>query len=104
MIKNTSLATDDWNAAAVPCNAVVKLIGRATSFSAFWIASTAAPSEMPGAVLKETVVAGNCPKCVTRSGPVCCSTCTNADSGTWPLVADDDDGRYIFDRVSSDFC
>jgi hypothetical protein len=27
------------------------------------------------------------------SGPARCSTCTIADSGTWPLVVDDDDGR-----------
>ena len=71
----------------------MKLLGRPTSFSACWIASTAAPSETPGAVLNEIVVAGNCPKWVINSGPVCCSTCTIADSGTWPLVVEDDDGR-----------
>ncbi len=57
------------------------------------MASTAAPSETPGAVLKEMVVAGNWPKCVTNSGPVRCSTCTMAESGTCPLVDEDDDGR-----------
>ena len=74
-------------------NAVVKLIGRPTSFSACWIASNAAPSDTPGAVLNEMVVAGNCPKWVINSGPVCCSTCTKADSGTWPLLVEDDEGR-----------
>ena len=50
----------------------VKLIGSPTSFSACWIASTAAPSETPGAVLNEMLVAGNWPKWVISSGPVCC--------------------------------
>ena len=57
------------------------------------MASTAAPSETPGAVLNEIVVAGNWPKCVISNGPVRCSTCTMAESGTWPFVVEDDDGR-----------
>src|SRR5271156_6382467 len=91
--RNTSFANDDWNAAAVPWKAVVKLIGSPTSFSACSMASTAAPSDTPGAVLKEIVVAGSWPKWVISNGPVCCSTCTKADNGTWPFVVDEEDGR-----------
>ena len=87
------MLSDDWNAAAVPWNAVMKLSGRPASASCCWMASMAAPSETPGAVLNEMVVAGNWPKWVITSGPDFCSRCEIADSGTWPLVEDDDDGR-----------
>src|SRR5579871_1461839 len=93
MMRNTSLAREDWKAAAVPWKAVVKLMGRPSERSACSMASTAAPRETPGAVLKEMVVAGNWPKWVISSGPVRCSRWTMAESGTWPLVVDDDDGR-----------
>ena len=93
MIRKTSLLSDDWKAAAVPWNAVIKLSGRPTLASSCWMAVTAVPSETPGAVLNDTVVAGNWPKWVITSGPVCCSMCEKAESGTCPLVEDDDDGR-----------
>ena len=38
--------------------------------AAFWIASTASPSELPGCRLKESVTAGNCPSCMIASGAV----------------------------------
>ena len=48
MIRKTSLLSDDWNAAAVPWNAVMKLSGRPILASACWMAATAAPSEYAG--------------------------------------------------------
>src|ERR1700722_15792323 len=82
----------------------MKLCGRPTSFSACSIASTASPRETPGAVLNETVVAGSCPKWVINSGPVRSLMCTIAESGTCPLVVEDDEGRYIADNPSSERC
>ena len=61
MMRKTSLSSEDWKAAAVPWKAVVKLIGRPRSCSTFSMALTASPSETPGAVLNEMVVAGSCP-------------------------------------------
>ena len=47
----------------------MKLAGMPIALSACWIASTAAPSEEPGARLNEIVVAGNWPRWVISSGP-----------------------------------
>src|ERR1700691_6388302 len=102
MMRKTSLSNEDWKAAAVPWNAVVRLIGRPRSCSVCSMALTASPSETPGAVLNEIVVAGSCPKWVINSGPVRCSRFTIAESGTCPLVVDDDDGRQIIDSPLSE--
>ncbi len=62
------------------------LAGRPISASALRIASTAAPSEAPGARLNEIVAAGNWPRWLIDSGAVCSTTSAIADSGTCPLV------------------
>ena len=72
MISSSSLASAAWKASAAPWNAVIMLAGRPISFSAFLIASTAAPSEAPGARLNEIVVAGNWPIWLTASGSFSC--------------------------------
>ena len=52
------------------------------SFCAATMASTAWPSDAPGARLKEMVVAGNWLSRSSRSGAVRCSKVAMADSGT----------------------
>jgi len=49
-----------------------------------WIALTASPSEVPGARLNETVVAGNCPWWLITSGPVVLEKRVTALKGTCP--------------------
>jgi hypothetical protein len=56
------------------------------------IASTASPSEAPGARLNETDTAGNWPRWLIDSGAVCSTTLAMAPSGTCPVV-DNDEGR-----------
>ena len=51
------------------------------------IASTAAPSEAPGARLKETKAAGNWPRWSICSGAGRSLIRAIADSGTWPADA-----------------
>src|SRR5579862_51318 len=92
-IRYSSFVSDPLNAATAPWNAVTKLLGRPISCSARLMALTASWSEDPGATLNEMVAAGNCPRWVIKRGPERCSTCTIADSGTWPLEVDTDDGR-----------
>ena len=49
--------------------------------------STAAPSDTPGARLKETVTAGNWPWWLTRSGVARSSMVVKVESGTCPPPA-----------------
>ena len=49
---------ESWNTCAVPWKPVVIVAGRRSSRSSFWMASTAWPSEKPGARLNEIVTAG----------------------------------------------
>src|ERR1700688_3541008 len=58
-IRIDSLASDDSNAWAVPWKVGSMLAGMPKSCVIFLIRSTAAPSEAPGARLKETVTTGN---------------------------------------------
>ena len=62
------------------------LVGRPSSCCASRIASTASPSEAPGARLNETVADGNWPRWLIASGAVCSSTWAIADSGTCPFA------------------
>ena len=71
---------------------MAKLAGSSMSFSAAPIASTAPPSEAPGARLNEIVVTGNCLRCEICSGDCLTSSLLTAFSGTWPVV-DAEDGR-----------
>ena len=64
-----SLDSDDWNACALPWKVVITEEGMPISRDASAIASTACPSATPGWRLKVSVTAGNCPWCVTESGP-----------------------------------
>ena len=59
MISTSSLPSAAWNASAAPWNTVIMLAGMPISCSACLIASTASPSDAPGARLNETVVDGN---------------------------------------------
>src|ERR1700712_985633 len=57
----------------------------------FWICVTlsiALLNEAPGARLKDTVIAGNCPWCVIDSGAVVVSKCEKALSGTALLMVE----------------
>ena len=69
-ISSGSLASEAWNAAAVPWNAVWMLAGMPICFCACSIALTASPSEDAGRELKESVTAGNWPWWLTISGVV----------------------------------
>ena len=83
-----SLASDSWNACAVPAKLGRTPGGRPISASTWWMASTAAPSDSPGVRLKEMVVAGNCPWWLIESGVVPGSKWAKALSGTEsPLCA-----------------
>src|SRR5271168_5056026 len=90
--RNTSLESEDWNACAAPWKLTPKLAGRSMSFRPELIASTAAPSEAPGARLKEIVVTGNCLRCEICNGDGLTSSLLTALSGTCPVV-EADDGR-----------
>ena len=90
MISRSSLPSAAWKASAAPWNAVIMLAGRAISASALRIASTASPSDAPGARLNEINTEGNWPRWLTAIGAVCSMICAIADSGTWPLAAVED--------------
>ena len=64
------------------------LAGRPSSRVTRSMDFTAAPSDTPGARLKETVTAGNWPWWLTASAAACCSMLASVDSGTWPQAAD----------------
>ena len=77
------MSSDVWKASAAPWKLVMMLARHADLASApRRMASTASPSEAPGARLKETVVAGNWPRRSICSGAVCSSKVAIADSGT----------------------
>ena len=67
------------------------------------MAATAAPSDDPGVVSNEIVVAGNCARWLICSGPGFCSMLTMEVSGTWPVV-DAEDGRRMADSPASEVC
>ena len=69
-------------ACAVPENVAWMLSGMRICCSARWIASTAWPSETFGAVLNESVTAGNWPWCVMQRGVGEALYVANVRSGT----------------------
>ena len=71
--------SESWNTCAVPWKPVVIVAGSRSSRSSFWIASTAWPSEKPGARLNEIVTAGCWPWWLTCSGPTVRSKRVTAD-------------------------
>ena len=73
---SSSFDSDASSAEAAPWNAVTKLSGRPMSVSAWRIAATAAPSDAPGVVSNEIVVAGNCAEMADLQRP---GFCSNAD-------------------------
>src|ERR1700733_1327056 len=89
---SNSLDSDASSADAAPWKAVTKLSGRSISFSAWRTAATAAPSDDPGVVSNEIVVAGNCARWLICNGPGCCTILTMELSGTCPVV-EAEDGR-----------
>ncbi len=58
-IRYGSLARESWKACAVPWKLAVIVPGRRRASAAFWMASTAWPSEAPGARLNDSVTHGN---------------------------------------------
>src|SRR5271155_653592 len=84
--RNTSFDSADWNACAAPWKLTAKLGGRLMSASALPIASTASPSEAPGARLNEIVVTGNCFRCEIWSGAVLTVKLATESRGVWPVV------------------
>ncbi len=89
-MRNSSFESEAWKASAAPWKLLAMLAGSPTSRPAAAIASTAAPREAPGARLKETVAAGNCPRWLTASGADSSRTVAMAESGTCPLAATDE--------------
>src|SRR5262249_15653899 len=87
-----SLASDSSNARAVPTNSAGTLDGIPISGSAGRMASTAAPSDEPGATLYEIVTDGNWPWWFTTRGNSFGSIRTNVESGTG---APESDRTYI---------
>ena len=82
------LLSEASNDCAVPWKPAWMLAGMPRSALAWLTAFTAAPSEAPGARLKETVTTGNCPWWLTASGVVVSSTRVKAPSGTEPPVVE----------------
>ncbi len=69
------------NACAVPWKVPCMAGGGGNSCSTFLMAETAAPSEAPGARLKDTVVAGNCPMWLMSVGADTCEVWVMALKG-----------------------
>jgi len=69
-ISSGSLVSDERNSAALPENEVATVSGKLISFVARLMASTAAPSDAPGARLNDSVTAGNWPSCAMVNGAV----------------------------------
>src|SRR5471032_2728342 len=90
---SSSFDSDASSAEAAPWNAVTKLAGRSMSVSAWRTAATAAPTDEPGVVSNEIVVAGNCARWLICSGPGFSTMLTIDDSGTCPVVEAADGNR-----------
>src|SRR5689334_6885000 len=86
-ISQSSFASEPRNALAAPWKAICALAGTPISSFAFWITSTASPSDAPGARLNEMVAAGNWPRWLMTSGAVCSETRAMDESGTCVVPA-----------------
>ena len=80
-MRNSWLLSEAWKACAAPWKLVMMLSGMPMPASACWMASTAAPSDAPGARLNDTVVAGNWPIWVICSGAVSTRMLATTESG-----------------------
>ena len=78
------MASEAWNARAVPWNSAWMLAGICRSSLARSIALTASPSDALGARLKDTVATGNWPWWLTTSGAFWRRTFVNEAKGTAP--------------------
>src|ERR1700704_4483876 len=67
-IRKGWLASESWNALALPVNVDVRPGGSPSDFSLALIASTAWPRDLLGARLNDRVTAGNWPSWLTVSG------------------------------------
>ncbi|MNT09507.1 hypothetical protein D3C72_1442930 [compost metagenome] len=86
-ISHSVLDNELLKAAAAPCRRSSMLCGNATCACAACTASTASPSDAPGARLNDSVAAGNWPTWLRSSAVGPCSTRATAPSGTvWPLL------------------
>ena len=82
--------SESWNACALPWNVPAIEAGTPSCASACWIAVTAWPSATPGARLKLSVTAGNCPWwLIDRNVVGAVVHFTSVLSGTcWPVSGD----------------
>ena len=87
-MRNGCVASESWNAFALPVNVVVSPAGIPSERSLFLIAVTACPRDAPGARLKESVTAGNWPSWFTVSGAEVRSRLVKDRSGTGNPVFD----------------
>ena len=85
-ISSSVLLSDARNASAAPWKLVSTLGGRSRLASSALIASTAWPSEAPGARLNDTVADGNCATWLIARAAGRSSTCATDDSGTCTCV------------------
>src|SRR5262249_22613789 len=87
-IKSGSLASDAWNAWAVPWKLARCDGGGPMSRSVARMARTAWPSDTPGARLNDSVTAENCPWWLMARGVALAVERVKALSGTCAPVAD----------------
>src|SRR4249920_2011170 len=97
-ISSSVLLSDARKASAAPWKLVSTLGGRSSLASSALIASTAAPSEAPGARLNDTVADGNCATWLIASATGRSTIRATADNGTCvvvvtPLVVEVTPGR-----------
>ena len=78
-----SAASESANACAVPWEAAWTVGGRSSLARVASMAVMASPRATPGAVLKESVTAGNCPWWEMDSGETVGVMWVKALSGTW---------------------
>src|SRR5207248_10359033 len=91
--------SDDWNACAVPWNDVETVDG-SVAFAAWLISFTAAPSEVPGLRLNDSVTEGDWPEWFTASGPTVGIIFATASSGT---SSPEDERTYSIDNAAGFF-
>src|SRR5436305_6813560 len=97
--KRPSPCSEDWNACAVPWNDVETFDG-SVDFAASLISLTAAPSEVPGLRLNESVTDGAWPEWFTASGPTVGIIFATASSGT---SSPDEERTYSIDNAAGFF-
>src|SRR5574337_1580475 len=88
------LVSDARKASAAPWKLVSTEGGRSSAACSALIASTAAPSDAPGARLNDTVADGNCPTWLIASAAGCSTTAATDASGTCTVPVAATPGTY----------